>query len=189
MVAVVSMAFQILQHQLRIASNEVDLGRIFCVQLQLNWFLQKQGRTVAANHLMKTTFLAFCSQFTDFTEGLNTLRCVRSGCLAIGTPDFQKLCPYSPLAKMMSHMCTFNIGHLVLLQDMLFSLLIVTTVVHIKAVGYTRKAFKVYFCNFSEALFATKNWIHDIFAASYCVSVRRRFCYHKSTVSSKLVSS
>ena len=79
---------------------------------------------------MKTTFLAFCSQITDFTEGLNALKCARSGCVTISTPDFQKLC--KPLPKMISHMCTFNIGLPVLLSDMLFSLLIVTTVVHIK---------------------------------------------------------
>ena len=36
MLAVASMAFQILPHYLSIASNEVDLGRIFCAQLQLN---------------------------------------------------------------------------------------------------------------------------------------------------------
>ena len=79
---------------------------------------------------MKTTLLAFCSYITDFTEGLNALKCARSGCLAISTPDFQKLC--KPLPKMMPHMCTFNIGLPVLLSDKLFSLLTVTTVVRIK---------------------------------------------------------
>ena len=36
MLEVVFMATQILPHQLRIASDEVDLGRTFCVKLQLN---------------------------------------------------------------------------------------------------------------------------------------------------------
>ena len=34
-----------------------------------------------------------------------------------------------------------------------------------------------------------QNWIHDIFASSYCVSVRRQFCYNRFTVSNKVVSS
>ena len=44
-------------------------------------------------------------------ENLNTLRCLQSGWLAIGTRDFQKLPKYFSLANMMAQMCTFNIGH------------------------------------------------------------------------------
>ena len=165
MLAVVSMAFQILPHQLSIASNEVDLGRIFCVQLQLNCvkqivFLKKQRRTLAANHLMKTTFLSFCSQFTDFTEGLNTLRCFRSECLAIGTPDFRKLYKYYPLAKMMPHMCTFNIRHPVLLSDVI--IIIVTTVMHIKQLVTRTKHSKYTFATLLKHCLP-RNWIHYIF--------------------------
>ena len=148
-------------------------------------FLKKQKRTLATKHLMETTFLTFCFQFTDFTEDLNDLRCVRCGWLAIGTPDFQKLCKYSPLPK-------WNPTCVLLILDILCCCR--TCYFHYcinccarKAVCYTHKAFKVYFCYLIEEFFTTKldSW-H--FASSYCVSVRRSFCYNKSTVSNKLVS-
>ena len=94
---VMPVTFQISPQWLSTAWNEVDLSRIFRGQLWLNWiaFLKKARRTLAANYLIKTKFLTFWF----------------SGCLAIGTRDFQKLCKYSSLANMVAQMCTFNIGH------------------------------------------------------------------------------
>ena len=86
-------------------------------------YLKKAKLTLAGNHLMTTNFLTSWFYFTNLTEDLTALSCVRSGCLAIGTPDRQKLCQYSSLANMMSNMCTINIRHPVLLSDKLFSLL------------------------------------------------------------------
>ena len=68
-------------------------------------------------------FICFNESHLKVIEDLNALRCVRYGWLAIGTPDIQKLCKYSSLTSMMSHMWTFNIGHSVLLSDKLFSLM------------------------------------------------------------------
>ena len=72
---------------------------------------------------MKTNFLSLRFNFADLTEDLNALTFVRSRSTAIGTTDLQKLCKYCFLENMMNQMCTFNIGHPVLLSDMSFSLL------------------------------------------------------------------
>lgn len=55
--------------------------------------------------LSKTVaFICFNESHLKVIEDLNALRCVRYGWLAIGTPDIQKLCKYSSLTSMMSHM-------------------------------------------------------------------------------------
>ena len=87
---------------------------------------------------------------------------------------------------MMPHMCTFNIRHPVLLSDVI--IIIVTTVMHIKQLVTRTKHSKYTFATLLKHCLP-RNWIHYIFGWSYCVSVRRPFCYNKSTVSNKPFSS
>ena len=116
---------------------------------------------------MKTNFLTFFFCFTDFTEYLNALTCVRSKCLATGTPDFQKLCKYSSLANMMSHMGTFNIRHLRCNQTCYFHYC-ESCCAHKQLVTRTKNSKYTFVTLLKHCL--PQNWINDIFASSYCVS-------------------
>ena len=109
-------------------------------------FLKKQRRPLAANHLMKTNFLAcfFLVYWFDW----------------FGTPDFQKLCKYF-------HLRTWCLICVLLISDVLCCC--PTCCFHYcdnccehTTVSFTHKAFKIYLCNLIEAFFFTTklDWWH-----------------------------
>ena len=135
------------------------------------------------------------------TEELNALRSsalnVRSGCLAIGTPDFQKLCKYFPL-RTWCPICVLLISDVLCCCRTCCFRYCDNCCAH-TTVSFTHKAFKVYLCNLTEAFFLPQNWIDDIFASSYCVSRQTSvllqqiyhkspFCYNKSTIKVRFVT-
>ena len=134
----------------------------------------------------KTNFLTFCFYFKDLTEDLNTPGYVPSGCLTIDTLDFPKLCKYSPLL-------TWCPKCALLTLEMLFSCRTChfrycdNCCVHKIVITHTKHS-KYTFVTLVKH-FLQQNWIDDILASRYYVSIRRLFCFSKSTISNKLISS
>ena len=118
-------------------------------------FLKKQMRTLAANHLLKTNCPTFCFYRFDRRLKRSKMRPIRM--LNHWHSWFLKTLQ----VLNMSHICTFNIGHPMLLSDKTFSLLP-------QLLRTQDRAFNVYLSNLIELLFTTKlDWWH------FCIKLLR----------------
>ena len=114
----------------------------------------------AVNHLMRTNFLTFWFYFKDLTEKLNALRCVRSGCLTIGTRLIWKNSESILVLLTWCPTCALLISDILCCCLTCCFLYCANCCAYTK-VDYKHKALKVYLCNLIEALFINKlDWWH-----------------------------